>query len=83
MLECPADLRRLSGRKVLFRWDCGWLLGIVKNPIRKGKYNYFVRYLEEDGKYAEYRHALKAVNYYKIEDENDVGLWFLINQDQD
>ena len=42
--ECPADLRRLSGRKVLFRWDCGWLLGVVKNPIRKGKYNYFVRY---------------------------------------
>ena len=46
-LELPSG--SLTGKKIMFRWDCGWEVGLVKNRINRGQYNYFVRYKEPDG----------------------------------
>lgn len=67
----------------MFRWDCGWAVGDVKNFIRRGQYNYFVRYVEDDGSIDEYRHTLTAHNYYNIVEETTNGVWFVIEQDAD
>ena len=81
VLHCPNDINKLSGKKIMFRWDAGWLVGTVKNRIRKGQYNYFVRYKEDDGTYVEYRHILNNNNYYHAVDETPDGVWFVLEPD--
>lgn len=74
---CP-DVRKLSGRKIMFLWDFGWDMGTVKKRIWKGQYNYFVQYPEDDGSYTEYRQNLTASSYHDVADET--GHWIVIER---
>ena len=80
---CPdaKQLNKLTRQKILFRWEYGWNVGIVKN--RHGKsdlFNYFVQYTDPDDSVTnQYRQGLYALNYY----DSDVcpdGAWFLITK---
>jgi hypothetical protein len=80
---CPdaKQLNKLSRHKIMFRWEYGWNIGLVKN--RHGKsdlFNYFVQYTDpDDGVTNQYRQGLFELNYYDSEICPD-GAWFLITK---
>ena len=81
--ECPdvKDHKSLIGSTILFRWDCGWSQGIIKQRHTRGTvFNYFVQYVEPDGTTVQYRHGLRESNYYN--DDNSDGLWFVIEKEE-
>lgn len=80
LAECP-DINKLKKSTVLFKWDCGWSEGTVANKIRSKDYNYFIRYVDVDGKMEEYRHGLTAANYWC--DSNIDGVWVVIERADD
>ena len=51
---------------------------IKRRHTRGNEFNYFVQYREDDGSTSQYRHGLRAANYYN--DDNDDGLWFVIEK---
>ena len=86
--ECPngyeaipdvPDIRKLSGMTIMFLWDFGWDKGVVKNKIRKGEYNYFVQYSNDDGTYNEYRQKLTVDTYHNIDD--GTGYWIALSKE--
>ena len=77
--ECPAvgNRKEMMGKRIMFRWDCGWAEGVIKRRHTKGTlYNYFVLYKVE-GASEQYRHSLKPHNYYNAEDQPD-GVWVML-----
>ena len=76
--ECPDEkkLKKMSGERIMFKWDCGWAMGVVKNKHSKSDlYNYFVQYTEPDGEKYQFRQGL-FLNGYHDENNNPNGwIW--------
>ena len=67
----------MMGATIMFRWDCGWTVGIIKRRHTRGTdYNYFVQYVGDGGTISQYRHGLRVSNYFS---ENSAdGVWFVL-----
>lgn len=81
-MGCPDEkkLKKLSGAKIMFRWDSGWEVGLVKNKHSKSpNYNYFIQYTESDGSKPQHRQGIFANNYYDAE-KSPSGVWFQIKK---